>query len=175
MKPSETHTSPRAFSSTLHVLPVRRGPGSARPRPLTRALQWLEPTLEPGEFLPAPTERQDALGAWGCRGGGRRWSVELKLNPGEGRRWRRGQALITIQLRTRPPSPTSGTTPPSPISGTRRLGAGTGGAQAGADGRRHALDTPPATREGDAHQEGGGSPRVLDPRLSPCPVWPQRG
>lgn len=57
--------------------------------------------------------------------------MELKQNPGEGRRWRRGQTLITIQLRTRPPSPTSGTTPPSLISRTTHLGAGISGAQAG--------------------------------------------
>lgn len=60
--------------------------------------------------------------------------MEPKLNPGEGRRWRRGQTLITIQLRTRPPSRTAGTTPPSPVSGTTGLGAGTSRAQAG--GRR---------------------------------------
>lgn len=28
----------------------------------------------------------------------------------------------------------------------------------GAEGRRHALDTPPASREGDAYQVEGGSP-----------------
>lgn len=30
--------------------------------------------------------------------GGRWWAREQKLNPGEGRRWRWGQTLITIQL-----------------------------------------------------------------------------
>lgn len=38
-------------------------------------------------------------GAGGCRVGSRRWALEQKLNPGEGRSWRRGQTLIIIQLR----------------------------------------------------------------------------
>lgn len=68
VKLPETQISTRAFNSTLHLAPMCRGPGSARPQPLTRTLQWLEPTLEPGEFLPAPAERQDAGGGLGLLG-----------------------------------------------------------------------------------------------------------
>lgn len=51
--------SPRASSSNLHVTQGGEDPGLPDLGP-SSGLWWLEPTLEPGEFLPAPTERQDA-------------------------------------------------------------------------------------------------------------------